>query len=132
MVECFCGCGRSVALRRRSANALGPRVAGQLEDWETLLAAAEVGDEGIDGLEARLEEGRWVYANLKAFVHQEPVAPGFSRRAAARWLRSSERSRFVFGREVLQHGVKELRRRERNKPGLRAKARVWLGRWRAS
>jgi hypothetical protein len=132
MVECFCGCGRSVSLRRRSANALGTRVAGQHEDWEILLAATEVGSEAIEGLEARLEESRWVHANLQAFVHQEPVAPGFSKREAARWLSSSERSRFVFGRKVLQHGMGELRRLERNKPGVGAKARVWIARWRAS
>jgi hypothetical protein len=53
------------------------------------------------GCEAFVEEGRWVHANLQAYVHHEPVDPGFSNRDAARWLRLAQHLRTDFGKRVL-------------------------------
>ena len=105
MVECFCGCGRSVSFRRRSANALGPKVARELDDWHAIRAAMKPGDGGGEGVEAFVDEGEQLYANLQASVHDEPVDPGFSNRGAARWVRFSQRSRAGPGRHVLHHAI---------------------------
>jgi hypothetical protein len=105
MVECFCGCGRSVPFRRRSANALGPKVARELDDWHAISAAMKPGTEGAEGVKAFVDEGEQLYASLQASVHNEPVDPGFSNRRAASWLRFSQRSRSGLGRHAVHHAI---------------------------
>ncbi|HEX2466923.1 MAG TPA: hypothetical protein VHJ54_01830 [Solirubrobacterales bacterium] len=82
-------------------NALLPasRAAGQ--DWEAIHHSAADLEGTIEGFEAFVEEGRWVHANLQAYVHHEPVDPGFSNRDAARWLRLAQHLRTDFGKRVL-------------------------------
>jgi hypothetical protein len=105
MVECFCGCGRSVSFKRRSANAMGPELADQLHDWAALEHVAAGFEGTIEGLEAFVDEGRWVQANLEAYVHHDPVDPGFSNRQAARWLRIAQKLRTEFEGKVLHEAV---------------------------
>jgi hypothetical protein len=107
VVECFCGCGRPVSFTRRVANAAGPKVARELRDWEAIQAAIGSETEGSAGVDAFVDEGRRLYTNLRAVVHDEPVEPGFSNRKVARWLRFSQRSRTRFGMEVLHSGIEQ-------------------------
>ena len=84
---------------------MGPKITGQLQDWEELQHAAAPLEGTIEGLDAFVEEGRWVHANLQAYVHHESVDPGFSSRHAARWLRLAQHLRTDFGRKVLHEEV---------------------------
>ena len=105
MPECFCGCGRPVSFTRRSPNALGRKVAAELEDWRGIHeAAVRHGRAGSEGLETFIDDGEWLYFNLQALVHGEPIQSGFSNRKVTKWLGFSRRSRTTFGRRVL-HGA---------------------------
>jgi hypothetical protein len=116
VVECFCGCGRPVSFTRRVANAAGPKVARELRDWEAIQAAIGSETEGSAGVDAFVEEGRRLYTNLRAVVHDELVEPGFSNRKVARWLRFSQRSRTGFGMEVLHSGIEQRLRGDELEP----------------
>jgi hypothetical protein len=84
---------------------MGPKVARELEDWEATEAAMDSGSKGSEGVQTFVEEGRWVYANLQALVHDEPLDRRFSTRKVAKWLRFSRRSRKDFGRKALHNAV---------------------------
>jgi uncharacterized membrane protein YccC len=82
-------------------------IARQLEELEEMRAAFDA--RRTSGLAAIVRgEGTWVYANLQAFVHHEPVDPGFSNRDVARWLRFAQQLGTGFGRKVLHQGVEQL------------------------
>ena len=109
MVECFCGCGRAIPFTRRRANAMGPKVARELEDWELMQSAVEHGAERHEGVESFVEEGRRLHANLRASVHGEPVDSDFTHRRVAKWLRFSQRSRTGPGQRALHHALERRR-----------------------
>jgi hypothetical protein len=109
MVECFCGCGRSIPFTRRRANAMGPKVARELEDWELMRSAVEHEAERNTGVETFVEEGRRLHANLRASVHGEPVDTDFSHRRVVKWLRFSQRSRMGPGQQALRHALERRR-----------------------
>jgi hypothetical protein len=110
MVDCFCGCGRPVSFTRRSANAMGPKVVRELEDWEAIQGATE----RSEGVQSFVDEGKWLSGNLKALVHDEQVDSGFSSRKVAKWLRFSRRSRTDLGRRLLHDAVERPERSERD------------------
>jgi hypothetical protein len=87
VVECFCGCGRSVWFRRRSANAIGSMIALQLERLEERRAAFGPDARRTSALTPIIREGTRVRANLQAYVHHEPADPRLAKGEAARWLR---------------------------------------------
>jgi hypothetical protein len=107
MVECFCGCGRSVSFVYRYANTLGPKVARELEGWQAIQTASQRGTEGSEGVEAFVREGEWLYKHLQAVVHGEPVDDRLPNREVAKWLRLSRRSKADLGRKVLAGAVEQ-------------------------
>jgi hypothetical protein len=113
MFECFCGCGRPVSFTRRCANAMGPKVARELEDWEAIQGATE----RTRGVQAFVDEGKWLSENLRALVHGERVDGGFSGRKAAKWVRFSRRSRTDLGRRLLHDAVESPEWSEGDGPG---------------
>jgi hypothetical protein len=82
-------------------------IARQLEELEDMQAAFDA--RRTSGLAAIVRrEGTWVYANLQAYVHHEPVDTGFSNRDVARWLRFAQQFGTGFRRKVLHQGVEQL------------------------
>jgi hypothetical protein len=86
VVECFCGCGRSVRFGRRSANAMGSMVALELERLEEMRAAVGPDARRTIGLSAVILEGRRIYVQLQARVHRGRGDPSFATPEVARWL----------------------------------------------
>jgi hypothetical protein len=80
MAECFCGCGQSVSFSHRSPNAMGRRMARELEQWEELQELFEQSGRWTDNIEAFMDDGEWLYANLQSLVHNGRVDAGFSNR----------------------------------------------------
>jgi hypothetical protein len=86
MAECFCGCGQSVSFSHRSPNAMGRRMARELEQWEELQELFEQSGRWTDNIEAFMDDGEWLYANLQSLVHNGRVDAGFSnRRSRSGW-----------------------------------------------
>jgi hypothetical protein len=84
---------------------MGPMVADRLEVLEGMRAAFDA--RRTSGLAAIITEGTRVHANLQAYVHHEPVDPGFSNRDAASWLRFAQHLGTGFGMRVLQQGAEQ-------------------------
>lgn len=102
MPECFCGCGRPVPFSRRNANALGRKVSFELEVWEGFEHAFSIRDPAAaEHLLEFLESGRSIHVALRALVHQERADPELSTRAAAKWVRFSQRSSASFERRLV-------------------------------
>ena len=101
--ECFCGCGRAVGLTRRSPNGMGRKVRRELEVWEDLKESLQEADEDPgDALYEFMDDGLWIYENLQALVHKEPIDKGFSNRKVTKWLLFSQRSMAKLDAEALR------------------------------
>ena len=81
---------------------MGRKVAIELEGWKAIQDVA-VRDKrvGAGALETFVDDGEWLYSNLRALVHGESVPSGFSNRKVSRWLAYSRRSRSTIGRRLL-------------------------------
>lgn len=75
-MDCFCGCGRSVAFGRRGASKKGGRVTADLRDLEVVVSprlAVEHANHRLDVLRAQVDrlqqQGSRIRADLVAVVH---------------------------------------------------------------
>ena len=103
MAQCFCGCGRAALLTRRSPNAIGRKVADELERLEFLRETLiHAGSGGSERLTALMDDGEWLYGNLQALVHKEQADPDFSSRKATEWLLLSRRTHTEVERNLLR------------------------------
>ena len=93
--ECFCGCGRPIRFSRRSQNASGKKVQGELEWWEAYRETVDQrGAELPHTVLDFMSDGLWLHHNLAALVHDDDqVDANFDNRKVTKWLRYSQSSR---------------------------------------
>ena len=87
-------------MARRSSNGMGVKVLRELQPWEGLREVFEQhgnDTEALETLETFVDDGEWLYENLQALMHKEPVDRGFSNRKITKWLWHSQKSRAKLG-----------------------------------